>query len=145
MWRLPTWLVNQVAMRVYRVVSEELARRDMHKHHFAILCALNEFGGSSQALLGRRLGIDRSDVVAPLDELEQRGLVRRTQGKGDRRRNTVDLKSRGRRELAHLEARVDDAQQQIFGVLSRSERDRLQRSRTRVLDHQTPWRPPPER
>ena len=143
MWRLSTWLVNQVASRAYRVVSEELGRRGAHTSHFAILSALEEFGSSSQATLVRRLGIDRSDMVAALDFLEKRGLVTRAQDPADRRRNTVELTSKGRRELARLVELVDTAQERVFSVLSPRERADLLALLLRVFEQHTQWHPPP--
>jgi DNA-binding MarR family transcriptional regulator len=142
MWRLPSWLINALAGRAYRIVSEELRRREAHTHQFAILSGLEEFGTSSQATLGRRLGIDRSDVVATLNELESRGLISRVQDETDRRRNAVKLTAKGRRELVRLVELVDGAQQRIFDVLSESERAELERLVRRVLQQHLPWRSP---
>jgi DNA-binding MarR family transcriptional regulator len=144
LWRLPSWLVNQVASRAYRVVSEELARRGAHTTHFAILSALDEFGSSSQATLVRRLGVDPSDMVAALDHLESRGLVTRAQDPTDRRRNTVQLTSRGRREFARLVELVNAAQERMFSVLSARERADLQALLLRVFEQHTQWLPPPQ-
>jgi MarR family transcriptional regulator, lower aerobic nicotinate degradation pathway regulator len=144
MWRLTSWLVNQVASRALRIVREELARRGSHTNHFAILCALDEYGSSSQATLVRRLGIDRSDMVADLDLLEDRSLVKRAPDPTDRRRNTVQITPRGRRELARLTELVDAAQEQMFGVLTARERADLHALLLRVFEQHTDWRPPPE-
>jgi DNA-binding MarR family transcriptional regulator len=148
LWRLPTWLANQAARRAYRIVSEELARRDARTNHFAILCALEEFGAMSQAMLSRRLGIDGSDVVAAVNELESRDLVVRAQDERDRRRNTVALTPAGSSELDQLIALVDQAQQRALQPLQEAERRQLHELLRRVVKHHAAWLPirstPPE-
>jgi MarR family len=63
-----------------RLGATSSSRRDDYR----LLAALEEFGPSSQADLGRRTSIDRSDVVAALNELADRGLVRRAPDPEDR-------------------------------------------------------------
>jgi MarR family transcriptional regulator, lower aerobic nicotinate degradation pathway regulator len=142
MWRLPTWLVNQAAHRAYRLVSDALSERDAHTSHFALLCALDEFGTSSQATLGRRLGMDRSDVVGALNELQRRGLIVRVQDESDRRRNAVSLTAKGRLELGRLIKLVDRAQEEAFDFLSESERSQLEKLLRRVVEHHSAWQRP---
>ena len=69
----------------------------MRRPHFTVLVALDEYGPSSQASLGRRLGIDRSDMAAVVAELERDGLIARARDANDRRRNVVTLPPRARR------------------------------------------------
>lgn len=142
LWRLSTWLVNQVAGRAYRLVSEELHHRGSHTNHFAVLSALEEFGTSSQATLARRLGIDRSDMVATLNDLESQGLITRTRDPDDRRRNAVMLNRKGRRELSRLVELVETAQERMFAALSSGDRAELHRLLLRAFEDHTAWRPP---
>src|SRR4028119_2386163 len=74
--RLPTWLVSQLGIRSTRLIAGRIARPGA-RVDFAVLAALEEFGAMSQAELGRRLGLDRSDVVAVLNRLEGGRLAAR--------------------------------------------------------------------
>lgn len=65
---------------------------------------------SSQATLGRSTGIDRSDVVAVINELAAAGHVERSPDPADRRRNLITLTATGKRRLQHLENLVSDTQ-----------------------------------
>src|SRR5215472_15416275 len=76
--RLPTWLSAEVARKGRRLVNASLAEDGTHRQHFTVLTSLAEQGPASQAELGRRLAIDRSDLHALLAELEADGLVART-------------------------------------------------------------------
>ncbi|WP_323139501.1 MULTISPECIES: MarR family winged helix-turn-helix transcriptional regulator [unclassified Streptomyces] len=59
--------------------------------HYRILAALDEFGVAGQTELGRRCSMDRSDVVAAINELAEQGCVERTPDPVDRRRNRVTI------------------------------------------------------
>ncbi|MEV1160285.1 helix-turn-helix domain-containing protein, partial [Micromonospora chokoriensis] len=69
----PTWLLNQTAAHATRLLSEGFAAHDLRGYHYRLLAALAEDGPASQADLGRRCGIDRSDVVAAVNDLAGRG------------------------------------------------------------------------
>jgi DNA-binding MarR family transcriptional regulator len=132
---LPSWQLSQVAQYAHRLVSSALAEADVRKHHFTVLLALDEHGTSSQAALGRRLGIDRSDLHAVLNDLEGDGLVARRQVEHDRRRNTVELTAAGREALPRLDARVHAAQEALLEPLSSAERTRLLDALSRLVEH----------
>ncbi|MBQ0906112.1 MarR family transcriptional regulator, partial [Micromonospora sp. U21] len=65
----PSWLLNQTASHAARLVSQGFAAHDLRGYHYRLLAALAEGGPASQADLGRRCDIDRSDVVAAINDL----------------------------------------------------------------------------
>ena len=135
LWATPSWLVTQTAAHAHRLVSQGLSTVDAHRHHYVLLAALAEFGPTSQAALGRHCGIDRSDVVALVNELVGRGLVERTPDPTDRRRNSITITTAGTRQLGRIEATLAEVQDDLLAPLSAAERDRLSRLLRRVLDH----------
>jgi DNA-binding MarR family transcriptional regulator len=122
------------ALHADRLASERLAAADAHKWHYAVLVAL-ETGPASQATLSRRTGIYRSDMVAVINELADRGHVRRTPDPADRRRNIITMTTQGRRHLRRLDELVAAIQDDLFAPLSPSDRHELSRILTRLLDH----------
>lgn len=130
--RLPSWLAAQVARRAQRLVEEALAHEGARRQHFVVLTSLAEQGPASQADLGRRLWIDRSDLHAILNELESAGQVARLRDETDRRRNVVALTRSGRSALARLDKRIDAAQDALLAPLSAAERRELRRLLERV-------------
>lgn len=94
-----------------------------------------EFGPASQATLGRRAGLDRSDVVAALNELAGRGLAERTRDPDDHRRNIVTMTPAGATHFERLDGLAADVQDELLAPLSPRERDLLARPLTRVLGH----------
>ncbi|HYN93829.1 MAG TPA: MarR family winged helix-turn-helix transcriptional regulator [Pilimelia sp.] len=131
----PSWLLTQVAADVHRLVSEAFAAAGRRGYHYRLLAALAEFGPASQADLGRRCGIDRSDVVAALNELAAAGLVARRPDPADRRRNAVVITAAGEADLGRLDGRLADVQEELLAPLAAAERDQLVGLLARLLDH----------
>jgi DNA-binding MarR family transcriptional regulator len=69
----PTWLISETSRHAHRLLAEAGSRG----YDYRLLAALQEFGPASQARLGRRTGMDRSDVAAVLNDLTGRGLAER--------------------------------------------------------------------
>ena len=91
--------------------------RGLRGYHFRLLAALDQYGPSSQAELGRHTGIDRSDVVAALNELVDGGLARRRADPADGRRNVVTITRRGSSTLERLDAALDGVQDALLEPL----------------------------
>lgn len=131
--RLPSWLLSRAAGAAGAHVAAGFAQERMRKHHFTVLTTLVEQGPASQASLGRRLGIDRSDMAAVAADLERDGLIARERDPADRRRNVVTATTAGRTTLARLDARVDAAQEQLLEPLTAPEREQLVELLTRLV------------
>ncbi|MFB8280549.1 MarR family winged helix-turn-helix transcriptional regulator [Nocardia colli] len=131
---LPTRLVNQVALVANRATERALNDTGSRRYHYALLAALGEFGSISQADLGRRTRIDRSDIVATVNELAGRGFVERSPDEGDRRRKIVTITEAGTAHLAELDERLAGAQDELLAGLDPAERAELVRLLTRILD-----------
>jgi DNA-binding MarR family transcriptional regulator len=72
-----------------------------------------------QSTLGEMLGMKRANVVKLLDELQERGLIRRKQSKTDRRAYDVHLTAKGRRlthELLDVHERLEAELAESFGL-----------------------------
>lgn len=131
----PSWLLNQAALPANRLVAGALAGVEARRHHYVLLAALDEAGSASQADLSRRTMIDRSDMVATVNELADQGLVERTPDPTDRRRNVVTLTTAGRRQLRRLDTLLTKVQDELLAPLTPAEREELVRLLTRVVDH----------
>jgi MarR family transcriptional regulator, lower aerobic nicotinate degradation pathway regulator len=133
--RLTSWLTGRLAATASALVTDALAAEGLRRQHFTVLGALAERGAASQAALGRRLLIDRSDMHALLSELEGDGLVARVRDPNDRRRMLVDLTPAGARALKRLDRRIEAAQEAFVAPLSASDRRVLQRLLTQLLEY----------
>nr|WP_207939359.1 MarR family winged helix-turn-helix transcriptional regulator [Actinomadura darangshiensis] len=130
-----SWLINQVSAHSHRLVAEGFAAAGARGYHFRLLAALDEYGPSSQADLGRRTGIDRSDVVAAVNELAAKNLVERSPDPSDRRRNVITLTPDGSRHLRELDKVLAGIQDDLLGPLTEDERTQLTALLTRLADH----------
>jgi DNA-binding MarR family transcriptional regulator len=133
--RLTSWLTGQLAGTGAALVADALTAEGLRRQHFTVLSALAERGAASQAALGRRLLIDRSDMHALLSELERDGLVARVRDPGDRRRLLVELTPAGARALKRLDRRIDAAQDALVSPLAPADRRELQRLLTVLVEH----------
>lgn len=120
---LPTWLLNLASTRSHRLLTDALATAGSRGYDYRVLVTLREYGPTSQASLGRRAGIDRSDVVATIDGLVARGYVTRDRDPNDLRRNVIKLTSAGASHFRRLEHLILDVQEQLLAPLAGAERD----------------------
>jgi DNA-binding MarR family transcriptional regulator len=81
--------------------------------------------------------MDRSDVVAALNDLAGRGLVERAPDPADRRRNVITITADGTAHFERLDRLLSRAQDELLAPLSPAEREVLTGLLTRVLDHHT--------
>jgi DNA-binding MarR family transcriptional regulator len=133
--RIPSRLLASAAAYADRLVSAGLAETDAHKWHYAVLVALHDGGPASQAALSRRTGIYRSDMVAVLNELEERGYVQRVPDPEDRRRNVISISRTGDERLRHLEKLIGSLQEELLAPLSAADRERLVELLSRLVTH----------
>jgi MarR family transcriptional regulator, lower aerobic nicotinate degradation pathway regulator len=131
----PSWLITQLAMHARRLSAAGHAEVGAGPYHYRILAALHEFGASSQADLARRGKLDRSDVVAAINELADQGFVERTPDPDDRRRNVVRLTRAGAHQLRRMDRALDKVQDQLLAPLPAADRQALVRLLARLLDH----------
>ena len=131
---MPTWLIGRAYAHSHRLLTEGFASAGVRGYHYRLLAALEEFGPASQAALGRRTSIDRSDVVAALNDLAARGLVERAPDPDDRRRNVITITPAGAEQLRELDEVLAGVQEKLLAPLSPSDRTELIRHLTRLLD-----------
>jgi DNA-binding MarR family transcriptional regulator len=132
---LRTRLLSLAAMQSDRRVNEELARADARKWHYAVLATLDEFGPASQAELSQRTGIYRSDLVAVINELADRGQVERSPNPDDRRQNVITLTRPGHRQLRKLDKLLAGVEDEVLAPLTPRERDQLGRLLAALVNH----------
>jgi DNA-binding MarR family transcriptional regulator len=108
---------DDLARRAWRAMSDLVLnqhRRDQVSEDlglsFARVRALRRLAPTplTQRELAERLGADPPYVTLMLDDLQQRGLVRRKPHPEDRRAKLVELTAAGRRAAAHADAILDE-------------------------------------
>jgi DNA-binding MarR family transcriptional regulator len=132
---MPTWVISRAYAYSHRLLAEGFGSAGFRGYHFRLLAALEEFGPASQADLGRRTSIDRSDVVAALNDLAGRGLIERAPDRDDRRRNVITITPAGIKQLRELDEILAGVQEKLLAPLSARDRKQLLALLTRVLEH----------
>ena len=94
----------------------------------------------SQREVADLLGIDRTRMVALVDELEAKGWVKRRPQPDDRRKNIVTLTRTGRGLLQRGSRIIDDCEQQFLAALSALDAEQLKNAlgrgdRNRAIAH----------
>lgn len=98
-----------------------------------IMSLIERNPGSSQKELADKAGITGPGLVSLVDELEQRGLVKRERSSTDRRRNMLVLTESGQETVAALFKVVTEIEAPIRQELSREELTQLLSMIDRVL------------
>lgn len=108
-----------------RLAAETLAPLGIDGRHYGVLALLAELGPVSQQTLADILAVDRSTMVGFVDELEQKGFVRRGRNPSDRRAYAIELTDAGasvQRDAAEL---LEGCERHYLDPLSRAERRQL--------------------
>ena len=108
--------------------AEALGRLGLTPKGFGALTVLDADGPLPQVELARRQGIDRTTMVAVVDELERLGAVRRARDERDRRAYALEITPVGRRLLERAESAMAEAEEAFLAPLSAAERTRLKRA-----------------
>jgi DNA-binding MarR family transcriptional regulator len=114
------------------LTQRALASLGLSPKGFGALAVLAAEGPLSQQQLAARQGIDRTTMVAVVDELERLGAVERRRDPDDRRAYALHLTRAGRRLLVPAEAAVVDVEQSFLAPLPAAEQERLKQA-LRVL------------
>ena len=117
-----------------RLSLEALAPLGLGVKSVGALTVLQAEGPLSQRRLAERQGIDRTTMVAVVDELERLGAVERRKDPADRRANALHITSRGRRLLTRARTAVAGAEEAFLAPLPPAEQQRLRAALRRLVE-----------
>ncbi|MBW7851372.1 MAG: MarR family transcriptional regulator [Rhodospirillales bacterium] len=102
------YALRRAQIRVFEDFIRSLAKLDVSPAQFSVLLVIDRNPGLKQSQVSAVLGIQRTNFVAMVDELERRGLVVRQAVPNDRRSHALVLTDHGRenlRKAAKLQAK----------------------------------------
>ncbi|MDG4665426.1 MarR family winged helix-turn-helix transcriptional regulator [Mycobacterium sp. 236(2023)] len=114
-------LLDLILRRLRGAAEAEVAKVGLRTRHIIALTLLRDFGEQGQAGLAESLGIDPTNVVALLNDLESAGMVERRRSPQDRRRHTVVLTEAGAERLSEAEKVLASLEEGVFLELTHDE------------------------
>src|SRR6266481_9192319 len=112
------------------VAREEpaLLAHDISMWGYVVLTALAEQPVRTQAALAQAISADKSRIIGVLDDLQQRGLIKRQPDAADRRVHLLSLTPAGDRLRRSAEAAIRGSEQEVVAALPAAEREAFLRS-----------------
>ncbi len=120
-----TVLITRLARAMRRQFDRAVAPLGLRARHLVALTHLKDHGASAQQTLIDALGLDASNLVALLNELEDAGLIVRSRDRADRRRGIIELSLEGERLLLEVDRALEAVDDEILAPLSTDERATL--------------------
>jgi MarR family transcriptional regulator, lower aerobic nicotinate degradation pathway regulator len=133
----PGYLIAQAHLTMHTAAAEAIRHLGLTVKHYACLVMIGEASGPSgvsQATLVEQSNIDRSTMVAIIDDLERSGYVVRTRNPADRRAYALAVTDEGRDWVAEVQAAIRQMEAEQLAALSPAERERLLMLLQRLLE-----------
>ena len=119
------WALGRSSQQAQRLVRQHMTEAGVRTQHYHVLASLADDGEGAQATLADRIGLDRSDLVTLLDELEDLKYVERRVDPADRRRKIVAITPAGEQQLIAMDQLIVAAVAVLLEPLSARERKTL--------------------
>ncbi|HYG75014.1 MAG TPA: MarR family transcriptional regulator [Planctomycetota bacterium] len=127
------FLLNKAAAIIRHMFEMRLAALGIGARHYGLLLYVSECGAVSQQEIAERIGVDRTTMVAVIDDAERMGLARRQVAAGDRRKHAIVITDAGKRLLKRAAALAVAAEDEFLESLSPAERRQLKTLLKRVV------------
>ncbi len=131
------YLLGRLGREARRLFTQVLGTWELHPSHYGILQLLEAIGQASQQHLAQTLTIDRANMVALLDALEQRGLIERQADPRDRRRHVVKLTTAGHTQFQQIRQAREEVDEAFFAGLDNEEQEALHRLLVKLFNSLT--------
>ena len=112
------FLLKHAQQRLYELTAAALAPYGISGRELSVLLVLDALGPTSQQDAARRLGVDRTTMVALIDALESKSVVVRRPYEEDRRRNVVGFTERGYELFRQARVASDEAERRFLDPLA---------------------------
>lgn len=106
---------------VHRHYMATLAELKLTQKQTAVMWLVQGNPGVAQGAIGAALGMDRATMMALVDRLEKRGLLRRSRSSQDGRRRELHATAAGQRLMARVRERVDRHEAQMRALFTAAE------------------------
>lgn len=128
-----SWTLARLTQAFVNLQNEALADLDLTMRSFAVLATVSERVARTQLEIAQIVGLDKSTLVATIDDLERRGLVERRPDPSDRRARVVESTAAGRELAARASDTVMQTERRLLGAFGAAEAGRLNASLVALL------------
>jgi MarR family transcriptional regulator, lower aerobic nicotinate degradation pathway regulator len=128
------YLLSKAHLRVHTRANEVLEPLGLTVKHYGLLTLLVHEGSVSQGRLGEVMKIDRTTMVALIDDLERAGHVDRTRNPEDRRAYALAATAPGKRVQRKAATLMKQVYAETLSPLSPAERSDLQRMLRAIIE-----------
>jgi len=111
-------LIKHAQLRLADLTAAALAPLGISGRELAVLLVIAEQPPTSQLQVATRMGVDRTTMVALIDDLERKGLVERRPDPTDRRRNVTAATSSGLTTTKQASIAAEQAERLFLAPLS---------------------------
>ena len=132
--RWPTLLMIKLGRITLHRFSEALQPFGIRPRHVAALIELRDNGELTQQGLCGYLHLDPTNLVAILNELEQRGYAKRRRDPKDRRRHIVHVTKKGLAVIDRVSEVMDGVEEELLADLEPAEREQLEGALTAIWE-----------
>jgi DNA-binding MarR family transcriptional regulator len=122
----PTLLMIKLGRITMHRFTEALEPFGIRPRHVAALIELRDRGEVTQQSLCGQLHLDPTNLVAILNELEQRGYATRRRDPQDRRRHLVEVSRKGIAVIEKVSEVMDGVEADLLDGLEPGEREQLE-------------------
>src|SRR4051794_4543337 len=121
----PTLLMIKLGRITMHRFAEALEPFGIRPRHVAALIELRDRGELTQQSLCGQLHLDPTNLVAILNELEQRGYATRRRDPEDRRRHLVQVSKKGLAVIDKVSKAMDGVEDELLDGLDPGEREQV--------------------
>lgn len=111
------YALRRAQLAVFQDFIQTMEKVALRPAQYSVLLVMDTHPGLKQTEIAALLGIKRTNFVALVDELEQRGLAERAPSPTDRRSNALYLTKAGKALLARAEKTVTEHEQRLIGLI----------------------------
>jgi DNA-binding MarR family transcriptional regulator len=132
--RWPMLLMIKLGRITMHRFTEALEPYGIRPRHVAALIELRDTGELTQQTLCGQLHLDPTNLVAVLNDLEERGYAKRRRDPEDRRRHLVEVTNKGVAVIEKVSEVMDGVEEELLAGLDPSDRDQLEGALTSIWE-----------